>query len=154
MNCILPSSSFFVKVLHIQKLSTIDGGLHKHIVFPASFSSTMTWYNSSILIPIGMVQAQCFPAFITCIDRGAWVAGGVTRWTASMVLSSNMALKSVKRSSEETCRQPHSAVFHSYPLTPKNLRPGVSDRWDINSAPKETPTSATLNLPFFMLYPS
>ena len=31
--------SFFVKVLHIQKLSTIDGGLHKHIVFPASFSS-------------------------------------------------------------------------------------------------------------------
>ena len=24
-----------------------------------------------ILIPIGMVQAQCFPAFITCIDRGA-----------------------------------------------------------------------------------
>ena len=27
------------QVLHIQKLSTIDGGLHKHIVFPASFSS-------------------------------------------------------------------------------------------------------------------
>ena len=34
-------------------------------------TASMTWYNSSMLIPIGMVQAQCFPAFITCIDRGA-----------------------------------------------------------------------------------
>ena len=42
-----------------------------------------------MLIPIGIVQPQCLPDSRTFMDKGAWVDGGVTKCTASILGLSN-----------------------------------------------------------------
>ena len=78
---VLETSKFtlLIKFLDIEELSLENRCFHKHIIFAGGLRAAMMSFNSWMLIPIGIVQPQCLPAFKTRTENGACVAGGVTR---------------------------------------------------------------------------
>ena len=73
-----------VQLLDEQVLAAVDDRLHHHVDLAALRWASTICRHSSIDVPIGTVQATCFPAFKASIDIQAWSGIGELMWTASM----------------------------------------------------------------------